>query len=71
MCNIMVANSDGDGVFDTTQPKGKGPQRSYTIQDTAGCSAAQIIAGLGLGKGHTKFGVSINAMDEWVAQVNP
>ena len=33
--------------------------------------AAQIIAALGLGKGHTKFGVSIGAMDEWVAQVNP
>ena len=31
----------------------------------------QIIEELGLGKGHTKFGVSISAMDEWVALVNP
>ena len=65
------ADTDGDGVFDTTPPKGKGPRRSYTIQDTAGCSAAQIIDELGLGKGHTKFGVSISGMDDWVAFVNP
>ena len=65
------ADVDSDGVFDTTAPKGKGPRRSYTIEDTAGCSAAQIIEELGLGKGHTKFGVSIDAMDEWVALVNP
>jgi hypothetical protein len=42
-----------------------------TTTDTAGCSCAQIIAALGLGKGHTKHGCSISAMDEWVALVNP
>ncbi|MGD2114766.1 MAG: hypothetical protein PVG07_06930, partial [Acidobacteriota bacterium] len=31
---------DGDGLFDTTPPPGggKGPQASFTIEDTAGCS---------------------------------
>ena len=62
---------DGDGLFDTTPPKGKGPRRSYTIADTTGCSCTQIIDGLGLGNGHTKFGCSISAMDAWVLLVNP
>ncbi|MBT9556422.1 MAG: thrombospondin type 3 repeat-containing protein [Myxococcales bacterium] len=61
------ADVNGDGIFDTTMPKGKGPGRSYTIEDTAGCSCTQIIAALGLGEGHSKHGCSISAMDEWVA----
>ena len=67
------ALTDADGTFDTTAPrgKGKGPDRSYTIEDTGGCSGEQIIDALNLGKGHTKFGLSISAMDEWVASVNP
>lgn len=55
-----------DGVFDTTLPAGTGPERSYTIWDTAGCSCEQIIAAMGLGAGHTKFGCSISAMDDWI-----
>ena len=62
---------DGDFIFDTNAPKGKGPKRSYTTTDTGGCSCEQIIAAQGLGKGHTKFGCSISAMDDWVALVNP
>jgi hypothetical protein len=63
---------DNDFDFDTTPPKGKGPQRSYATTDTAGCSCEQIIDQLGLGKGHTKHGCSISAMDEWVEHVkNP
>jgi hypothetical protein len=60
------ADVDGDGVFDTTTSKGKGPKRSYTIEETAGCSCAQIIEELALGEGHVKFGCSISAMDEWL-----
>jgi hypothetical protein len=60
------ADVDGDGVFDTRQPNGEGPGRSYTIEDTAGCSCGQIIEQLALGAGHAKFGCSISAMDEWV-----
>ena len=62
------ALTDGDGNFDTTAPKGKGPQLSYTIDDTAGCSGEQIADALELGKGHYKFGLSIGAMDEWIGQ---
>lgn len=62
---------DGDGDFDTQAPNGRGPERSYTIEDTGGCSCEQIIDALGLGEGHLKFGCSISAMDEWVAAVNP
>ena len=62
---------DGDSVFDTTAPNGKGPQLSFTVEDTAGCSCEQIIEAQGLGQGHTKFGCSISAMEEWVALVNP
>ena len=59
---------DGDGTFDTVSPKGRGPLRSYTIQDTHGCSCSQIIEAHDLGAGHSKFGCSISAMDDWVAQ---
>jgi len=52
-------------------PKGKGPQQSFDIFDTAGCSCEQIIDEVGLGKGHTKFGCSIGAMKNWVRRVSP
>lgn len=61
---------DGDGWFDTTYPEGMGPDRSYSIWDTAGCSCEQIIYEMGLGQGHSKFGCSISAMDEWVYYVS-
>jgi len=69
--NRFALTDNTDDVFDTTSPKGKGPRRSYTIADTAGCSCTQIIDALGLGKGHTKFGCSISAMDDWVQLVTP
>lgn len=61
------ADVDGDGVFDTIKPRGNGPQLSFDMYDTAGCSCAQIIEELDLGKGHTKFGCSISAMEDWSA----
>jgi len=39
--------------------------------DTAGCSCEQIIDAQGLGNGHTKFGCSIGAMQNWISLVNP
>lgn len=65
------ALTNDDTTFDTTAPKGKGPQKSFTIEDTAGCSCKQIIEMLGLGEGHTRFGCSISAMEDWIAVVNP
>jgi hypothetical protein len=62
------ADIDGDGVFDTVAPNGQGPQRSYDIHDTAGCSCEQIIEERKLGKGHSKFGCSIGVMDDWVGR---
>ncbi len=44
----------------------KGPRRSFTTADTAGCSCEQIIAAQGLGQGHVKFGCSIGVMENWV-----
>lgn len=61
----------GDGVFDTTLPRGGGPSISFTIEETGGCSCEQIIEALNLGKGHEKFGCSISAMEAWVDLVNP
>jgi len=63
---------DGDSEFDTlSKGKGKGPKRSYTTRDTAGCSCEQIIEAQGLGNGHSKFGCSIGTMDNWVELVTP
>jgi len=61
------ADIDGDGIFDTTSSKGKGPKNSYDLGDTAGCSCEQIIDAQGLGNGHTKFGCSLGAMKNWVS----
>lgn len=58
--------------FDTLiKGKGKGPNRSYIIEDTAGCSCEQIIEAQGLGYGLTKHGCSISVMDDWVELVTP
>lgn len=59
---------DDDDTFDTTSPNGNSPDRSYSISDTAGCNAEQIATAMDLGRGHWKFGLSISAMDDWVAQ---
>ncbi len=61
------ALTDDDFVFDTVNGTGA----NYTTADTAGCSCSQIIAAQGLGAGHSKFGCSNEAMDEWVELVGP
>jgi predicted extracellular nuclease len=63
------ALTNGDFEFDTDSPNGKGPQRSYSTLDTAGCSCSQIIEAQGLGSGHGKFGCSIGVMDNWVRKM--
>ena len=63
------ALTDGDFMFDTTASSGVGPRRSYSTEDTAGCSCTQIVGAQGLGRGHTKFGCSIEVMDDWVQLV--
>ncbi len=63
------ADTDDDGVFETKAPKGNGPQLSFDLEDTAGCYCADIIAAMELGAGHTKFGCSISAMQDWIGQL--
>ena len=66
------ALTDGDFEFDTvTKGKGNGPNRSYSTADTAGCSCEQIIEAQGLGNGLSKYGCSIDVMDNWVELVTP
>ncbi len=67
---------DEDGVFDTGPPKGKGKGQGqnpegFTIEQTKGCSCEQIIEILALGQGHMKFGCNTDAMNTFIAQVNP
>jgi hypothetical protein len=52
-----------DGFVDGTGVIG------FTLADTAGCSAEQIITEAGLGKGHLKSGLSLGEMRAWVASV--
>lgn len=62
---------DGDDTFDTTPPEGRGPQVTFTLEDTRGCSCEQIIEALHLGEGHLKFGCSTGVMRHWVALNSP
>lgn len=39
----------------------------FTLADTDGCSAEQIIADAGLGKGHAKHGIPLGAIRDWIA----
>jgi hypothetical protein len=56
---------NADGSF-TQGPPQSGRTLSFTTTDTKGCSCEQIIAGLGLGEGHSKFGCSTSAMMDWI-----
>ncbi|MGH9362903.1 MAG: hypothetical protein ACRD2T_13395, partial [Thermoanaerobaculia bacterium] len=59
---------DGDTIFDTVTPGGGSPA-PFTVQQTAGCSCEQIIAAMGLGKGHAKHGCSTGAIEDWIASL--
>ena len=59
------ADTDGDGVFDTNSRGNTGHSGGYTIEDTAGCTCAQIIDECGYGTGHERFGCSNSVMDWW------
>jgi predicted extracellular nuclease len=61
---------DDDRIFDTKSSRGRGPQVTFDIFDTAGCSCEQIIDKQELGKGHTKYGCSLGEMEEWVDWVS-
>jgi hypothetical protein len=57
--------ANADGVFVTTTGESSG----ITIVETAGCSAAQIIAQTEGGNGLAKYGLSIGELNAWVDSV--
>jgi hypothetical protein len=64
------ALTDADRVFDTVDPKGVGPQASFDIFATGGCSCEQIVVEQDLGNGHLKFGCSLGEMEDWVELID-
>lgn len=58
----LTSNEREDGLlFFTSTNKAR-----FTTADTGGCSCEQIVAALGLGKGHLKFGCSKSVMEAWI-----
>ena len=58
----FVLTTLGSGAtFDTREPA----QTSFSIDDTAGCSCAQLIDKLQLGKKARRYGCSIGTLEEW------
>jgi hypothetical protein len=55
--------ADTTGAFVDTD----GTPSGYTVADTGGCWATQIITAAGLGNGHTRFGISGSALETWIA----
>jgi len=56
-----------DGTFDSGQNKFDG---LYTMADTQGCAATQIIALEGLGVGHSRFGISKGVLEVFIRGLN-
>lgn len=52
--------SDADGRFGDS---------GWTIVDTGGCSASQIIDASGLGRGHQRFGLSRGVLSAWIRHI--
>jgi len=59
--------AQADGSFDSGNDKF---DELYTVADTAGCSASQIIELRGLGDGHVKHGLSKGELEAFIASVN-
>ncbi|MCK4553085.1 LamG domain-containing protein [Candidatus Pacearchaeota archaeon] len=57
----------------TKSPKGDGPQKSFSMEDTRGCSCEQILETMGDGKktGHSKFGCSASVIEDFIAGLPP
>ena len=57
---------DNDLVFDTPDQGRSSRRPEITIVHTFGCNATQIVEALGLGDGHTRFGLSFGAVRRWI-----
>ncbi len=58
--------AQADGSFDSANDKLDG---LYTVADTAGCSATQIVERAELGKGHLKHGLSKGELESFIASL--
>jgi len=61
-----------DNKWFTHDPKGRGPEKDYTIEDTMGCSCKQILDSMKKSiefefGGHYKFGCSSSILDDWMS----
>jgi hypothetical protein len=63
------ADMDGDGTFESGSGKAARRGGAPTMADTGGCSCAQIIQQLHLGRGHHRLGCSVGAMRRWEKSV--
>jgi hypothetical protein len=61
------ADIDGDGVFESGNSM---TNQMYSMVDTGGCSAEQIIDQMQLGRGHVKYGLSDSVLRAWIALLN-
>lgn len=71
--NRCVVNPGPDFVcgLPPGQAKKGGVPVTFTLAETLGCTCEQIIAAQDLGKGHTKFGCSRGAIEEWIDENTP
>jgi hypothetical protein len=53
----------------TALVSGLSSNQARTIQDTGGCSASQIIAAMGLGGSHERFGLLRSKLEAWIASL--
>jgi len=73
--NRWIWNGGEEWTTNSEKPKGRGPRKEFSIQDTHGCNCVQILNWLhanypeeyGKMKGHYKFGCSISVMEEFIA----
>src|SRR5437867_3075140 len=59
--NRFAANAAGQFVDANGAPSG------ISVVDTCGCSGSQIIAADGLSRGHSEYGISLSALQAWIA----
>ncbi len=58
--NRYIASANGEFVDNSGNSSG------IRVQDTGGCSGAQVIVEAGLGEGHTRFGITRSALLDWI-----
>ncbi len=60
---------DDSGVFSTAMSDGNIRHGALTLDDTAGCTCAQLIEAMGLGASHQRYGCTEFALQEWISSL--